>query len=115
MKRTLLILWAVVLISLIVVVSTKLSNDAIAVIIGVGLGVLASVPTSLLIAFVLTRQNRQVPQPPPGLTNNQAQPPVVIVNGGQQPGLKAGQPPAYQVQPPSTRTFTIVGEESTEV
>ena len=120
-KRHLVLLSCLLLIALIVIVSLKLSDDALAVIIGVGLGVLASIPTSLLIAYVLTRHSRAAPPLPAhrqsaGLPGSQ-QPPVVIVNGGQQPGLNAGQrpPPAYQMQVPTSRTFTIVGEETTDL
>jgi uncharacterized SAM-binding protein YcdF (DUF218 family) len=104
-------------IALVTVISLKLSTDAIAIIIGVGLGMLASVPTSLLILYILTRQNASSSSnQPPGLTNAQ-QPPVVIVNGGQQPSLHSGPrpQPLYQTQFPTSRTFTVVGEESTDL
>jgi hypothetical protein len=117
MKRYLVILALVTLLTLIIIIGVKLSNDAIAVIIGVGLGILASIPTSLLLVFLLTRQNGGLKNgsPQPGLPNHQ-QPPVVIVNSGHPPGLSAGSSPpaAYQMDISNPRTFTIIGEETTE-
>ncbi len=118
MKRYFIILSVVTILALIILVGLKLSQDAIAVIVGVGLGILASIPTSVLLFFVLTRHDRANAkmlqnQQPGGLPPNQ-QPPVIIVNGGNPPGLKAGQSP-YQMNVPSPRTFTIVGEETTEL
>ena len=118
MKKCGLIFGSIFTLGLLAVIAMKLSEDAIAVIIGVGLGVLASVPTSLVIAYILSRQQNvgKWGNQPSGLPQAQ-HPPVVIVNGGQhQPGLSAGQAnqPFYQV-PTSQRTFTVVGEETTEV
>ena len=116
MKRHVISFSLVGFIVLMAIIAIKLSTDAMAVIIGVGLGMLASVPTSLLIFYTLTRQSAPSPSGQPGLTNTQ-QPPVVIVNGGQQPGLNAGPrpQPLYQPQTPTSRTFTVVGEETADL
>ena len=115
MKRYLILLSLVVILATILMISFKLSNDAIAVMVGVGLGILASIPTSVLLIFVLIRQNGGLKNPPSGLP--QQQPPVIIVNGGHPPSLSAAPPPAaYQMMDLSAaRTFTVVGDEATEL
>ena len=119
MKRYSILMGLIIILALIGVIGFKLSNDALAVMMGVGLGILASVPTTILLYYLLTKQTASdgtLPGHPsrPGLPQQQ-HPPVVIVNGGNQPGLQAGPPPTnYQMQVPNTRQFTIVGEESTE-
>ena len=115
MKRYLILLSLVIILATILMIGFKLSNDAIAVIVGVGLGILASIPTSLLLIFVLIRQNGGLKNPPSGLPNQQ-QPPVIIVNGGHPPSLSAAPPPAaYQMDLSAARTFTVVGDEATEL
>ncbi|MEM7030328.1 MAG: hypothetical protein AAF629_12230 [Chloroflexota bacterium] len=119
MKKYGIIFGLVIVLTMLAIIGFKLSNDALAVMLGVGLGILASVPTTILLYYLLTKQNDPQsnlhPHPSrPGL--HQQHPPVVIVNGGNQPGLQTGTPPAqYQMEVPNARQFTIVGEESTDV
>lgn len=119
MKRYIILLSLAIILVLIGVITFKLSTDALAVIMGVGLGILASIPTSVLLYYMLTRQGNNSLNTPGSRTVGLPQnhhPPVVIVNGGNQPGLQAGPPPAqYQMEVPTQRTFTIVGEESTDL
>jgi hypothetical protein len=118
MKRYFIGLSLLCALMLILLVGYKLDEQAIAVIIGMGLGILASIPTSLVVAFVLLQKERQVNKE--AGQNKSAftqQPPVVVVTGGNQPSSSPPQtyPFSYPVTPPGNRTFTIVGEESTEL
>lgn len=118
MKRYFLIFSVIIILALVVMVAIRLSSDALAVVIGMGLGILASVPTSFLLFYTLNRQPSQGGTSSPNQQNGLSQgqhPPVVIVNGGQQPQISASAPPAYQMQVPSQRKFTIVGEEATDL
>jgi hypothetical protein len=95
-------------VTLAVIVGQRMSTDAMAVVIGVACGVLASIPTSLLILAVSGRQGgrgaREVPQ-------RRDYPPVVIVNPGN------NQP--HYLQPPYSapliqgqeRQFRVIGDE----
>ena len=92
-------------VTLAVIIGQRMSTDAMAVVIGVGCGVLASIPTSLLILAVTNRRGeREVPQ-------WRDYPPVVIVNPGNsqphylQPPLQA---PQFQGQ---ERQFRVIGDE----
>jgi hypothetical protein len=119
MKRYLAAFSFVVVLGLILVIGFRLSQDAIGVIIGIGLGVLATLPTSLVLIYMMVRREQSGAFPshqPPGLPAHH-QPPVIIVNGGQQPGLPAGSPlqSVYPASLPGQRSFTIVGEEITDV
>ena len=115
MKRYLIAFSLIVVMTLTLIVGFRLSEDAIAVIIGIGLGVLATLPTTLvLIYFVMHRgtgQSQHQADQPYGLPNHH-QPPVIIVNGGQQqPGLPSTIQTPYTMSLPSQRSFTVVGEE----
>ena len=120
MKRAIVIVAAAFAVALAIVVGNRMSADAMAVVVGVACGVLASVPTSLLLIWALGRRGQG-----PALVENQARngtayPPVVVVNPG--PGYGA---PMYgpsvtpyleqrQVLPPAgPRTFRVVGDEET--
>lgn len=99
------------------VVAYRLSTDALALIVGVGLGFLALVPT-VVVALVLGRR-RTEPLPP---TFPYGQPPVIVVSGGQpvlpttaetRPGQHALPPPAELV-PTTPRRFRVLGLETLE-
>jgi hypothetical protein len=92
-------------VTLAVIIGKRMSTDAMAVVIGVACGVLASIPTSLLILAVSGRRGeREVPQ-------RRDYPPVVIVNPG-------NSQPSY-LQPPFSapliqgqeRQFRVIGDE----
>ena len=92
-------------VTLAVIIGKRMSTDAMAVVIGVACGVLASIPTSLLILAVSGRRGaREVPQ-------RRDYPPVVIVNPGNnqprylQPPLQA---PLLHGQ---ERQFRVIGDE----
>ncbi|HMR66743.1 MAG TPA: hypothetical protein PKE64_22255, partial [Anaerolineae bacterium] len=79
MKRYLLLLSLALVVTLVGIFSLRASVDALAVILGVILGVAATGPTTILLLYVLLRQQKQQslsepPYPAP------AQPPVVVIN-----------------------------------
>ena len=93
-------------VTLAVIIGQRMSTDAMAVVIGVACGVLASIPTSLLILAVSgKRGEREVRQ------QQRDYPPVVIVNpGNNQPRYL--QPP-FQAPPiqEQERQFRVIGDE----
>lgn len=111
MKRGLLFISFAFSISLALILGLRISSDALAVIIGVILGVLASLPTTLLLVFVSSRQQNKLNQPPypPG-----QHPPVVVINASDKPPAYAPSalPPAYPAN--GTRRWTVIGDEETD-
>jgi hypothetical protein len=110
MKKGLLIIGIVFAITAAVVFGTRVSADALAVVVGVILGVAASVPTTLLVVFILTRPR---PGDRNGMTSSPS-PPVIVVNAAERSALTA--PPAlpapYPIEP--ARKWTVIGEAETE-
>ncbi len=113
MKRSLLIISIVFTITLVIVFGVRASPDAMAVVIGVILGVVASVPTTLLLVFALTRQQNKLEktsqQMPP-------QPPVFVINAGDK--AQSYTPPA--LPPPhlsadNGRKWTVIGDTETDL
>lgn len=104
-------------IAVVVVITQRLSDDSLALLIGLGCGIVAMVP-ALGLAWLMLRREMTRPQPiAPSAPS--AAPPVIVVTP-QMPAL-----PGYSVSPPtvtaqatapwlataSGRTFTIVGGE----
>lgn len=122
MKRLIFVMGVTFAVTLAVVITNRLSDEALALIAGIVLGALAGIPTSLMaiLAFQRSRRDPAGTQPnglPHGAAAPGPQPPIFIVTGsGAQPVL----PPHYAPDPASTlalrgeRTFTIIGEEATE-
>jgi len=92
-------------VTLAIIIGQRMSTDAMAVVIGVACGVLASIPTSLLILAVSGRRGeREVPQ-------RRDYPPVVIVNpGSSQPHYLQPPFPTPMIQP-QPRQFRVIGDE----
>jgi uncharacterized membrane protein (DUF485 family) len=120
MKAVITIVITVAVATLVGVVAYRLSSDALAIIIGVVLGLAALVPTLVMVAILLRRSQTET-EPKPMY---QPQPPVIVVSGGypsammQQP-QQAALPdpsqaliPAPPAQPP--RKFRMMGYEATE-
>jgi hypothetical protein len=105
---TVLVAFAV---TLAVVAATRLSSESMAVILGMGCGMLAGMPASLLVSAVLHRRSEEVnPTRMP-----REYPPVVVV----QPGHVGQAYPSAQYSMPAltsggARQFRVVGEEATE-
>lgn len=101
------------------IIGQRMSTDAMAVVIGVAVGVAASVPTSLLLVALMRRQRADertgwraeagpaYPQLP--------QPPVIVVNPGQWMGQTGGQqqyvplPPPQMAMDGGLRRLRVVG------
>jgi hypothetical protein len=128
-------------VALAIVVGQRLSAEAMAVIVGVIAGVAASIPTSLIIVWLATRQSAverpaaMPPAPAPERTVPAGQPRLVVIQPPAQPAPGYGYPalpqsyamprpqaqmpdfapppaPPYQGPPPSQRTFTVIGTEA---
>jgi len=123
MKRTVAIVGAAFAVALAVVVGNRMSADAMAVVVGVACGVLASVPTSLLLIWALGRRGRAVSEGERSgnVRGGNQYPPIVVVNPGSGyhvPGYGSlpGLPPAASLPIPSgPRSFRVVGEEATSL
>jgi uncharacterized SAM-binding protein YcdF (DUF218 family) len=119
MKTVLAIIMAVVVATFVGVVAYRLSSDALAIVVGVVLGLAALIPTLVMVALLL-RRNHQEAGPAPMY---QPQPPVIVVSGGtppiaQQPQQMALPDPSQALipAPPAqpARKFRMMGYESTE-
>ncbi len=116
MKRFLYVVGVAFAIALAVVVGMRISPDAMAVIIGIICGVLASIPTTAILLWVLRQRDRQMEAQMAGGRMGQY-PPVVVVNGQGTNGYgHQGMPPALTARttPPGTRDFKVIGQENTE-
>lgn len=98
-----------------VIIGQRMSSDAMAVVIGVAVGVAASVPTSLLLVALLRRQrvDDRHWQAPEYNQRQLPQPPVIVVNPGQ--WMTQGQqpmpmPPA-QMMDGGQRQISVVGDD----
>jgi hypothetical protein len=112
MKRSLLIIGIIFAITLAVIFGVRVSPDAMAVVIGVILGVAATIPTTLLLVFVLTRQQNKLEK---SAQQMPSQPPVFVINAADKPhsypppALPAPYPPAE-----NGRKWTIIGDTETD-
>jgi len=111
MKRVFLVIGLVFAITLAVTFSLRVSPDAMAVVIGVILGVAASIPTTLLLVYILTRQPRPEnpvqPMPP--------QPPVFVINAAEKtPSYSPPLLPASFTSPDNGRKWTVIGDVETD-
>ena len=108
-------------VGLAVVIGNRMSADAMAMVVGVACGMVASVPTSLLLVWVLGRRNQVsvTPVEGPRYGAGAGYPPVVVINPGPgygasgyalpgTGGLERGLPP-----PGGARSFRVVGQEET--
>ena len=113
--RQLIVLLAIAfVITLGVVVGTRMSSDAIAVLVGVVAGVAASIPTALLLMVVTRRREQEVePYDEPV----RSQPPVIVVAPGATPQPQLPYPLAYPYQGPTPsrgRQFRVMGLDTEE-
>lgn len=111
-----------------VTVGYRMSADAMAVVIGVVVGVLASIPMSVLILIVTQRQRREESEA--RWTPQRQTPPVVVIQGGQMAQRPEWLPqgaaspfspsPIYQAYPVSgvpsalgapVRQFKVIGDD----
>jgi hypothetical protein len=103
-------------VTLAAIIGTRLSAEALAVVIGVICGVAAGIPISLVLLAVSSRREQPLAEPSysrPNGARYDAMPPVVVIQGGTPasgnwlpPYYPAGQP-TYDAAP---RQFHLVGE-----
>lgn len=117
MKRALALLMLGFGITMAVIIGKRMSTDAMAVVVGVIVGVAASIPTSLLLVALLRRERRpsgsDMPAmpafPPP------AQPPVIVINPGNGNGRHGQQwaplPPDGWNEDGGLRRLRVVGDD----
>lgn len=116
MKRFLYIMSGLFMVSLGIVVGLRMSADAMAVIIGVIFGLLATVPSMVLLLHTLRQKNTEQMQMQQQRQMNQY-PPVVVVNSPPNgtnygaPGNPLNSQPF--LSPNNERSFKVVGQDAT--
>ncbi|MBN1994761.1 MAG: hypothetical protein JW953_18840 [Anaerolineae bacterium] len=116
MKKFLFVVGIAFAVSLAVVIGTRMSPDAMAVVVGIVCGVLASIPTSTLLVWVLRQRDKQI-ETQMGQARFSQFPPVVVVNGQGTNGHNGyGAPPILPAASTSagSRNFKVIGQENTE-
>jgi hypothetical protein len=107
------VLGVVFAVVLAVVVGKQMSADAMAVVVGVVCGVAAGVPTAAILLVVLNRRERKGYDETERRAQRADYPPVVVIQGGGQPGLATGSQAGYWPVPPPgpmiDRRFHVVG------
>ncbi len=112
MKKFILILGGLLMLGVGVAVGFRMSADAMAVIVGIFFGLVATIPTTLILIYNMRQRDLQQAQ------NRQQMgqyPPVVVVNSppGNTGGVNYGSQPLLTGAGASGRTFKVVGDEST--
>lgn len=121
MKGALLVVGVAFAVGLAVVIGNRMSADAMAMVVGIGCGMLASVPTSLVLIWALGRRGREAEGPESQVRTpwGAGYPPVVVVNPGPGYGMSGYGLPALGTlerglpAPGGPRSFRVVGEEET--
>lgn len=116
MKKLLLLAMLGFGVTLAWVIGQRMSTDAMAVVIGVAVGVAASVPTSLLLLALLRRERMSYREPPPQQSPYPQLPqpnvivlnPADLLNGRSQPPYVP--PPAY-LEDGGLRRLRVVGDD----
>jgi hypothetical protein len=128
MRQLIALLALAFVVTLGVVVGTRMSSDAIAVLVGVIAGVAASIPCALLLLVVTRRREPEEDAPYNGTRYDegryrQAPPVIVVTPGGASPqqlpyGLGYGYPAPYGEAPPGLsagrRQFRVMGYDEEE-
>ena len=113
MKAMLVTGMVVFVAGLAIALGSRLPTEALTVVIGVACGVLASIPTSVLIVAVALRREGPAGKGP---AVQQQYPPVVVVNAPPGPSGQPGPWPAPawapQMPPPGPRQFRVIGQEN---
>lgn len=115
MGRVVVLLLLAFVVTLGIIVGSRMSMEAMAVVVGVVCGVAAGIPMSLLILVALRRRERQAEELPYSPASGRypvASPPVVVIQGG---APVANTVPPYYPMPvavnePAHRQFRLIGE-----
>lgn len=117
MKQFFYIVGVTFAVTLAVVIGIRLSSDAMAIVLGVVCAVLASVPSSLVLIWVLRQRDRQLEAQLGQMRQYGQYPPIVVVNGQGQEGMN-GHPPSALTNGGTAslngRNFKVIGQENTE-
>ena len=103
-------------ITMAVLIGQRMSTDAMAVVVGVAVGVTASVPTSLFLVALLRKERSTAAWPPELPPGYQQQPNVIVVNPGDLGSGRNGQthvplpPPELQFDG-GMRRLRVVGDD----
>ena len=113
-KQMVAVLGLAFAVTLAIIVGRQMTTEAMAVVIGVACGVLAGIPTSLLLLVAMTRRDSLRAREETAARQAPANyPPVVVIQGGgmqpQQPALSGGYWPAPNTAPLVGRQFHVVG------
>jgi hypothetical protein len=100
-----LFLWLSAIVALLLLyVFTRLSEQSLAMLMGIVFGCLGAIPVAIIVFFA-ARSNRHEERPAPPAAPTGWQPPVVILTAGQPPQLTAGQAAdGYYLQSGQVRT-----------
>jgi len=114
--RLVALLGSVGAVTAVVVVTQRLSDDALALLVGLSCGVAAMAPAIGLGVWLWRRQELERQREVPRSSAPAATPPVIVVAPGALPGYgnpwgALPSPPASWEVAPAERKFTIVGEE----
>jgi hypothetical protein len=118
MKKFFFMAGLVFAITLAAVMGARMSPDALAVVIGIVCGVVASIPTSAMLVWVMRHRDKQEAQMAQMRPFSGQYPPVVVVNGqgtngyGSPYGGPVLSPGSYPA--PAPRNFKVIGQENTE-
>ena len=96
-------------VTLAVVIGLRLSDQAMAVIVGVIAGVAASIPTSLIVVWLATRDLPARLARPDRPTAPDPEPRVIVVAPPYPPAAAPLPGPAAPARPDRRRTFTVIG------
>lgn len=116
MKRYAMILLGLFTIAMAITIALRMTPDAMAVIVGIILGMFATIPTSLVLLYTIRQRDKQQFDPRQQQHPNQY-PPVVVVNSPPNgPGYNAGPINAnggsFLPAPSGERSFKVVGQEA---
>lgn len=116
MRRVIALAIIAFTITLGIVVGNRMSSEAMAVVVGIVCGVLASVPTSIMLLILVRRLTSESSQR--SQARQQQYPPVVVINPNAGQGNRSNDPwyDASGSQPAGylPREFKIVGEPEEE-
>lgn len=100
---------AVFLAGLGVVIGNRMSTEAMGVVVGVVLGVAASIPMVLIILLFLARRDKKEEE-----RRQTSYPPVIVVTGsGQAQPIRTPHLPPANYGGDGQRAFTLIGDEDT--
>jgi len=93
-------------------IGRRMSADALAIVVGIACGVVASLPPLVLLLVVLLRRDRK--EDKAHQEQSRAMPPVIVVQGGAPQALPPGAQAGYWPMPapgmlPPGRSFQVVG------